>query len=124
MQSRLRQRRPRYLAINTRSIRRTRIRRLHQPHKKSDKKKKKMKKVVYYETDSSAPSTSDAESTSSKRKEHKNYSEIPLRYHHIPKYVPLLSVPLDKPPYFDGEEYSMWTLVADALGQGWAHRDT
>jgi hypothetical protein len=28
-------------------------------HKKGDKKKKKMKKVVYYETDSSLPSTSD-----------------------------------------------------------------
>jgi hypothetical protein len=36
-------------------------------HKKGDKKKKKMKKVVYYEIDSSTPSTSDAESTSSKR---------------------------------------------------------
>jgi hypothetical protein len=29
-------------------------------HKKGDTKKKKMKKVVYYETDSSTPSTSDA----------------------------------------------------------------
>jgi hypothetical protein len=36
-------------------------------HRKGDKKKKKMKKVVYYETDSSSPFTSDAESTSSKR---------------------------------------------------------
>jgi hypothetical protein len=36
-------------------------------HKKGDKKKKKMKKVVYYETDSSTPSTFDVESTSSKR---------------------------------------------------------
>ena len=35
-------------------------------HKKGDKKKKKMKKVVYYETDSSMPSTSGVESTSSK----------------------------------------------------------
>jgi hypothetical protein len=34
-------------------------------HRKGDKKKKKMKKVVYYKTDSSTPSTSDAESTSS-----------------------------------------------------------
>jgi hypothetical protein len=32
-------------------------------HKKGDKKKKKMKKVVYYETDSSSPSTSGVEST-------------------------------------------------------------
>jgi hypothetical protein len=30
-------------------------------HKKGDKKKNKMKKVVYYETDSSTPSTSGAE---------------------------------------------------------------
>jgi hypothetical protein len=36
-------------------------------HKNGDKKKKKMKKVVFYETDSSTPSTSNAESTSSKR---------------------------------------------------------
>jgi hypothetical protein len=36
-------------------------------HKKGDKKKNKMKNVVYYETDSSTPSTSDTESTSSKR---------------------------------------------------------
>jgi hypothetical protein len=36
--------------------------------------------VVYYETDSSSPSTSDAESTSSKRQEHKKYSKMPLRY--------------------------------------------
>jgi hypothetical protein len=34
-------------------------------HKKGDKKKKKMKKVVYYDTNSSTPSTFDAESTSS-----------------------------------------------------------
>jgi hypothetical protein len=36
-------------------------------HRKGDKKKNKMKKVVYYETDSSSPSTSNAESTTSKR---------------------------------------------------------
>jgi hypothetical protein len=48
-------------------------------HRKGDKKKKKMKKVVYYETDSSS-----------------------LRYPRIPKCAPLLSVPLGKPPYFDG----------------------
>jgi hypothetical protein len=36
-------------------------------HKKGDKKKNKMKRMVYYETDSSTPSTSGTESTSSKR---------------------------------------------------------
>jgi hypothetical protein len=76
-------------------------------HRKGDKKKKKMKKVVYYETDSSSPSTSGAEFTTSKRHERKKYSKMPLRYPRIPKCAPLLSAPLGKPPYFDGEDYCM-----------------
>jgi hypothetical protein len=78
-------------------------------HRKGDKKKKKMKKVVYYETDSSSHSTSGAESTTSKRQEHNKYSKMPLCYPRIPKRTPLLSVPLGKPPYFDGEDYCMWS---------------
>jgi hypothetical protein len=79
-------------------------------HRRGDKKKKKMKKVVYYETDSSSPSTSGTESsTTSKRHERKKYSKMPLRYPHISKRAPLLSVPLGKPPYFDGEDYCMWS---------------
>jgi hypothetical protein len=79
-------------------------------HRRGDKKKKKMKKVVYYETDSSTPSTSDTESsTTSKRHERKKYSKMPLRYPHISKHAPLLSIPLGKPPYFDGEDYCMWS---------------
>jgi hypothetical protein len=77
--------------------------------RKGDKKKKKMKKVVYYETDSSSPSTSGAKSTTSKRQERKKYSKMPLHYPHIPKRAPLLSLPLGKPPYFDGEDYCMWS---------------
>jgi hypothetical protein len=72
-------------------------------------KKKKLKKVVYYETNSSSLSTSAAESTSSKHQERKKYSKMPLRYPRIPKCDPLLSVPLGKPPHFDGEDYCMWT---------------
>jgi hypothetical protein len=70
-----------------------------------------MKKVVYYETDSSSPSTSGSESASatSKRHERKKYSMMPLRYPRISKCTPLLSVPLGKPPMFDGEDYSMWS---------------
>jgi hypothetical protein len=84
------------------------------PHIKSHRsgdKKKKMKKVVYYETDSSSPSTSgsDAASVTSKRHERKKYSKIPLRYPRISKCTPLLSVPLGKPPYFDSEDYCMWS---------------
>jgi hypothetical protein len=73
-------------------------------------KKKKMKKVVYYETDSSSPSTSGTKSsTTSKCHERKEYSKMLLRYPCISKHAPLLSVPLGKPPYFDGEDYCMWS---------------
>jgi hypothetical protein len=79
-------------------------------HRSGDKKKK-MKKVVYYETDSSLPTTSgpDAASVTSKRYERKKFSKIPLCYPHISKHAPLLSVPLGKPPVFDGEDYCMWS---------------
>jgi hypothetical protein len=73
--------------------------------------KKKMRKVVYYETDSSSPSTSgsDTPSVTSKRHERKKFSKIPLRYPRISKRTPLLSVPLGKPPMFDGEDYNTWS---------------
>jgi hypothetical protein len=79
-------------------------------HQSGDKKKK-MQKVVYYETDSSSPSTfgSDALSVTSRRHERKKFSKIPLRYPHISKRTPLLSVPLGKPPVFYGEDYCMWS---------------
>jgi hypothetical protein len=79
-------------------------------HRSGDKKKK-MKKVVYYETDSSSPSTSgsNAASVTSKLHERKKYSKMPLRYPRISKCAPLLSVPLGKPAYFDGEDYCMWS---------------
>jgi hypothetical protein len=81
----------------------------HKSHRSGDKKKK-MKKVVYYETDSSSPSTSgsDASSVTSKRHERKKFSKIPLRYPRISKRT-LLSVPLGKPPVFNGEDYCMWS---------------
>jgi hypothetical protein len=82
----------------------------HKSHRRGDKHKR-MRKVVYYETDSSSPSTSgsDAPSVTSKRHECKKFSKIPLRYPRIPKHTPLLSVPLGKPPTFDGEDYARWS---------------
>jgi hypothetical protein len=70
-------------------------------HRSGDKKKK-MKKVVYYETGSSSPSTSGSDTAfvTSKRHERKKYSKMPLRYPHISKRAPLLSVLLGKPPFF------------------------
>jgi hypothetical protein len=78
-------------------------------HRRGDKKKK-MKKVVYYEIDSLSPSTSSSElSTTSKRHERKKYSKMPLHYSRISMRALLLFVPLGKPPYFDGEDYFMWS---------------
>jgi hypothetical protein len=48
-------------------------------------------------------------STTSKCHERKKYSNMPLCYPHISKRALLLSVPLGKPPYFDGEDYCMWS---------------
>jgi hypothetical protein len=77
----------------------------HNKTRRSSDKKKKMRKVVYYETDSSSPSTSgsDTPSVTSKRHERKKFSKIPLCYSRISKPTPLLSVPLGKPPAFNGE---------------------
>jgi hypothetical protein len=75
-------------------------------------KKKMMKKVVYYKTDSSSPSTSGSELASATYKRHerkKVQGLMHLRYPHISKRTPLLSVPLGKPLMFDGEDYSMWS---------------
>jgi hypothetical protein len=74
-------------------------------------KKKKMKKMVCYETESSSPSTSGSESASVTSKHHKRkkYSKMPLCYPRISKRTPLLFVPLGKPPFFDGEDYYMWS---------------
>jgi hypothetical protein len=82
----------------------------HKSHRRGDNHKK-MRKVVYYETNTSSPSTSgsDAPSVTSKRHERKKYSKIPLLYPHISKRTTLLSVPLGKPPVFDGEDYYMWS---------------
>jgi hypothetical protein len=81
----------------------------HKTHQ-SGKKKKKMRKIVYYEIDSSSPSTSgsDAPSITSKRHERKKFSKIPLHYPRISKRTPLLFVPLSNPPVFYGEDYNMW----------------
>ena len=82
----------------------------HKPHRSGDKQKR-MRKVVYYETDTSSTLTSDSDapSVTSKRQERKKFSKIPLHYSRISKHAPLLSVPLGKPPTFDGEDYARWS---------------
>jgi hypothetical protein len=81
-------------------------------HKKRDmKKKRRIKKIIYYDSDasSSSPRDDDDNDDSSKRKTvNQNYS---FDYSRIPynSNVHLLSIPLGKPPHFDGEDYSFWS---------------
>jgi hypothetical protein len=78
-------------------------------HKKRDRKKKRcIKKIIYYDSDatSSSPREDDDDDSSSKKKTvNQNYS---FDYSRMPynSNAHLLSIPLGKPPHFDGEDYS------------------
>jgi hypothetical protein len=80
-------------------------------HKKKDRKKKRrIKKIIYYDSDASLSSPRDDDDDSSfKRKTvNQNYS---FDYSRIlyNSNAHLLSIPLGKPPHFDGEDYSFWS---------------
>jgi hypothetical protein len=81
-------------------------------HKKKDgKKKRRIKKIIYYDSDaySSSPQDDDDDDSSTKKKTvNQNYF---FDYSHIPynSNAHLLSILLDKPPHFDGEDYSFWS---------------
>jgi hypothetical protein len=80
-------------------------------HKKKDgKKKRRIKKIIYYDSDasSSSPHDDDDDSSSKKKPVNQNHS---FDYSHIPfnSNAYLLSIPLGKPPHFDGEDYSFWS---------------
>jgi hypothetical protein len=80
-------------------------------HKKRDgKKKRHIKKIIYYDSDasSSSPRDDDDSSSSKKKTVNQNYSSD---YSRIPynSNAHLLSIPLGKPPHFDGEDYSFWS---------------
>jgi hypothetical protein len=80
-------------------------------HKKRDgKKKRRIKKIIYYNSDasSSSPRDDDDDSLSKKKTVNQNYS---FDYSRIPynSNAHLLSIPLGKPPHFDGEDYSFWS---------------
>jgi hypothetical protein len=80
-------------------------------NKKDGKKKRCIKKIIYYDSDtsSSSPRDDDDEDSSSKKKTVIqnycfDYSRIPYN-----SSAHLLSIPLEKPPHFDGEDYSFWS---------------
>jgi hypothetical protein len=74
-------------------------------HKKRDGKKRHIKKIIYYDSDASSSSPRDDDSSSKKKTVNQNYS---FDYSRIPynSNAHLLSIPLGKPPHFDGEDYS------------------
>jgi hypothetical protein len=80
-------------------------------HKKRDgKKKRRIKKIIYYDSDpsSSSPRDDNDDSSSKKKTVNQNYS---FDYSRMPynSNAHLLSIPLGKPPHFDGEDYSFWS---------------
>jgi hypothetical protein len=79
-------------------------------HKKRDGKKRRIKKIIYYDSDASSSSLRDDEEEDSSKKKliNQNYS---FDYSRIPfnSNAHLLSIPLGKPPHFDGEDYSFWS---------------
>jgi hypothetical protein len=77
-------------------------------HKKRDgKKKRRIKKIVYYDSDESSSSPTDDDDEKKKPVNSNfsfDYSRIPVNSN-----AHLLSIPLRKPPHFDGEDYSFWS---------------
>jgi hypothetical protein len=79
--------------------------------KRKDRKKRRIKKIIYYDSDTSSSSPKDDDDDDSftkKKMMNQNYSfeysQIPYNYN-----AHLLSIPLGKPPHFDGEDYSFWS---------------
>jgi hypothetical protein len=69
--------------------------------KKDKKKKRRIRKVVYYDSDESSSSQKDDEYEEKKKMINSNFS---FDYSRIPhnSNAHLLSIPLGKPPHFDG----------------------
>jgi hypothetical protein len=78
-------------------------------HKKKDgKKKRRIKKIVYYDSDESSSSPRDDDYDEKKKPINSNFS---FDYSRIPynSNAHLLSIPLGKPPHFDGDDYAFWS---------------
>jgi hypothetical protein len=81
-------------------------------HKRKDGKKEKtrrIKEIVYYDdSDKSSSSQKDDYDYEKKKTVNSNFS---FDYSRIPQSTNahLLSIPLGKPPHFDGEDYGFWS---------------
>jgi hypothetical protein len=76
--------------------------------KKKDGKKRCIKKIIYYDSDESSSSPRDDNYDEKKKPINSNFS---FDYSRIPynSNAHLLSIPLGKPPQFDGEDYAFWS---------------
>jgi hypothetical protein len=83
-------------------------------HKRKDGKKKKtrhIKEIVYYDdSDESSSSQKDNDDNDYDKRKTVN-SNFSFDYSRIPQSTNahLLSIPLGKPPHFDGEDYGFWS---------------
>jgi hypothetical protein len=78
-------------------------------HKRKDgKKKRRIKKIVYYDSDESSSSQKDDDDYEKKKTVNSNFSFDYSRILHNSN-AHLLSIPLGKPPHFDGEDYGFWS---------------
>jgi hypothetical protein len=83
-------------------------------HRQKDGKKKKtrrIKEIVYYDdSDESSCSQKDNDNNDYERRKPVN-SNFSFDYSRIPQSTNthLLSIPLGKPPHFDGEDYGFWS---------------
>jgi hypothetical protein len=80
-------------------------------HKRKDRKKKKtrrIKEIVYYNSDKSSSSQKDDNDYEKRKMVNSKFS---FDYSRIPhsSNAHLLSIPLGKPPHFDGEDYGFWS---------------
>jgi hypothetical protein len=77
--------------------------------KREGKKKRRIKKIIYYDSDASSSSPHDDDDSSKRKTVNQNYS---FDYSRIPfnSNAHLLSIPLGKPPHFDGEDYSFCVI--------------
>ena len=81
-------------------------------HKRKDGKKKKtrrIKEIIYYgDSDKSSSSQKDDDYDKQRKPVNSNFS---FDYSRIPhsSNSHLLSIPLGKPPHFDGEDYGFWS---------------
>jgi hypothetical protein len=82
-------------------------------HRRKDGKKKtrRIKEIIYYvDSDESTSSQKDNNDDDYEKKKTVN-SNFSFDYSHIPQSTNahLLSIPLGKPPHFDGEDYGFWS---------------